>query len=152
VFLDQLVSELRGGPSKNDEISKTAMKHGHDLLLQGFSVSQVVHRYGDVCQAVTDLAVELETPIDTDAFRTLNRCLDDAIASAITEHARHRQVTHDGASERLRNLSAAAISAFEELQSENVGVAGSLEALAVHRSLLALRAFADQASSDKLAH
>jgi hypothetical protein len=28
-----------------------------------------------------DLAMELSTPIATDDFRTLNRCLDDAIAA-----------------------------------------------------------------------
>jgi hypothetical protein len=32
-------------------ISDSALKHGHDLLLQGFTVSQVVHDYGDVCQS-----------------------------------------------------------------------------------------------------
>jgi hypothetical protein len=30
---------------------------------QGFTVSQVVHDYGDVCQAITELAVELNAPI-----------------------------------------------------------------------------------------
>jgi hypothetical protein len=47
----------------------------HDLLLQGFTVSQVVHDYGDVCQSITDLAVEVNAPISTDDFRMLNRCL-----------------------------------------------------------------------------
>jgi hypothetical protein len=152
LFLDQLVSELRNGPSNTHEIRTTAMKHGHDLLLRGLSMSQVVHGYGDVCQAVTDLAVELETPIETDAFRTLNRCLDDAIASAVTEHARRQEVTRDGASAELRKLSTAAITAFEVLQSENVEIAGTTEALGVHRSLMALRAFTDRSSSAKLAH
>jgi hypothetical protein len=32
-----------------------------------------VHEYGDVCQSITDLAVELGAPISTDDFRTLNR-------------------------------------------------------------------------------
>jgi hypothetical protein len=85
VFLDQLGDALRLGLITSPEISKSALKHGHDLLRQGFTVSQVVHDYGDVCQAITELAVELNAPISTDDFRTLNRCLDDAIAGAVTE-------------------------------------------------------------------
>jgi hypothetical protein len=42
-----------------------------DLLLQGFTVSQVVHDYGDVCQTITELALETNQPIDTADFRTL---------------------------------------------------------------------------------
>src|SRR5688572_9296876 len=60
LFLDQLVAALRSGGAKlNLEIAKSAVLHGHDLLLQGFTVSQVVHDYGDVCQSITDLALEM---------------------------------------------------------------------------------------------
>jgi hypothetical protein len=100
MFLDQLVDELRIGLSPNPEISKTAKKHGHDLLGQGYTVSQVVHDYGDVCQAITEMAVGLNAPIRTDDFRMLNRCLDDAIASAVTEYGRERDKSaHEAASE-----------------------------------------------------
>src|SRR6202521_4001149 len=80
LFLNELVDELRLGVSPNPEIAKTAIQHGHDLLRQGFTVSQVVHDYGDVCQSITDLAVETEAPISTEDFRMLNGCLDNAIA------------------------------------------------------------------------
>jgi hypothetical protein len=53
-------------------------------------VSQVVHDYGDVCQAITELAGEMDAPISTEDFRTLNRCLDDAIAGAVTEYGREQ--------------------------------------------------------------
>ena len=56
VFLDQLVDALRLGITSSAEIGRSAVQHGHDLLLQGFTVSQVVHDYGDVCQAITELA------------------------------------------------------------------------------------------------
>ena len=69
-------------------IGSTATRHGRDLLALGFTVSQVVHDYGDICQAVTELAIEQNAPITTDEFKTLNRCLDTAIAEAVTEHAR----------------------------------------------------------------
>jgi hypothetical protein len=139
MFLDQLVQELRNGQSKTDDISKTAIAHGHDLLLQGFTIGQVVHDYGDVCQAVTDLAVEKTAPISPSDFRTLNRCLDNAIAGAVTEYAREQDVTRAGEAYQLQNLTETAITAFEVLQSGNVGVGGSTGAV-VHRSLLAIRA------------
>jgi signal transduction histidine kinase len=151
LFLDQLGAVLRDEPGTTDEISKAALQHGHDLLRQGFTVSQVVHDYGDVCQSITELAVETEAPISTEDFRTLNRCLDDAIAGAVTEYGRERnQSTFDGASTRgterlgffaheLGNLINTGIVAFEILKTGNVGVGGSTGAV-LHRSLMGLRA------------
>ena len=80
MFLDELLAELRLGLSPNKDISVTAAKHGHDMLEGGFSPSQVVHGYGDVCQVVTEMAIEAQAPVSSDDFRMLNRCLDDAIA------------------------------------------------------------------------
>ena len=142
-FLDQLVDELRHGPSTTQEISKGAIQYGHDLLLQGFTVSQVVHNYGDVCQSVTALAMETNAHIATEDFRTLNRCLDDAIASAVTEHARGQQVTREGQPDELRHLTNTAIAAFEVLQTGAVGVAGTTGGL-VQRSLMGIRALTDR--------
>ena len=151
LFLDQLVITLRGGQDQlNPEISRSAVLHGHDLLLQGFTVSQVVHDYGDICQSITELALEQEAPISTDDFRTLNRCLDDAIAGAVTEFGRGRnQSTLDGADARgnerlgflaheLRNLLNTSILAFDVLQTGDVGVGGSTGKV-LRRNLLAAR-------------
>ena len=142
-FLDQLVDELRNGPSNTHEICKAAIQHGHDLLMQGFSVSQVVHDYGDVCQSVTDMAMETNAPIATEDFRTLNRCLDDAIAGAVTEHARGQQLGRDGQSGELRNLAHGALTAFEVLQTGTIGIAGTTGSL-VHGSLMKMVALLDR--------
>jgi hypothetical protein len=139
LFLDQLMEELRNGESRSQEISKGAIKHGHELFLQGFSISGVVHDYGDVCQSITDLSVELNAPIGAGDFRTLNRCLDDAIAGAVTEYAREQDVPRNGELHHLLNLTNTTITAFEALQKGNVGVGGSTGAL-VHRNLIATRA------------
>jgi hypothetical protein len=142
LFLGQLAQELSEGSSQTNEIDKGAAEHGRSLFLQGFTVSQVVHDYGAVCQAVTDLAVELNAPIATEDFRTLNRCLDDAIASAVTEHAREQATSRDGESDELRNLTEAAITAFEVmLHTGSVGITGSTGGV-LYRSLLAIRALA----------
>jgi signal transduction histidine kinase len=150
VFLDQLVSALRLGLTSSPDIGRSAVQHGHDLLLQGFTMSQVVHGYGDICQAITELAMELNAPISTEDFRTLNRCLDDAIADAVTQYGREQnQTALDGEAARgserlgffaheLRNLLNSAILAFEVLRTGNVGVAGSTGAV-LHRSLIGLR-------------
>lgn len=140
MFLDQLLDELRDGPSANADIARSATQHGHDLLRQGFTVSQVVHDYGDVCQAVTELAVELKAPISSDDFRTLNRCLDDAIAGAVTEYGRERDLstaraeTFRGAQrgsvarDLLKTLQIAKL-ALSAIRSGRVGIAGSTGAV-----------------------
>jgi hypothetical protein len=139
LFLEQLSQELRQGPSKTDEINQSAMEHGHDLLLQGFTISQVVHDYGDVCQSVTDLAVETNAPITSEDFRTLNRCLDDAIAGAVSEYSHEQDVSRHGASQQLQRLTDTAITAFEVLRTGRVGVGGSTGTV-VLQSLMAIRA------------
>jgi len=47
-------------------------------------------RLGDLCQAITDWAFELDAVIEIDEFRTGNRCLDNAIANAVTEFGYQR--------------------------------------------------------------
>jgi signal transduction histidine kinase len=150
LFLDQLVDALRLGLSSSPEISQTSLLHGHDLLLQGFTMSQVVHDYGDVCQSVTELALEMNAPISAEDFGRLNGCLDSAIAGAVTQYGRERnQSTLDGETVRenerlgfftheLKNLMHTAIIAFEIIKSGNVGVVGNTGTV-LYRSLLGAR-------------
>src|SRR4029453_13183408 len=90
LFLTQLTETLRLGatsaPFSSDAIGFTAARHGAELLAAGFNVAQVVHDYGDICQVITEIAVEQHAPITVEEFHTLNRCLDAAIAEAVTEH------------------------------------------------------------------
>jgi len=136
LFLEQLVEALQLGARSSAAIGTSAGLHGHDLLLQGFTVSQVVHDYGDVCQAITEMAVERNAPISTDDFRMLNRCLDDAIAGAVTEYGREPDQAVDqepaGESQRLgslvhelRSSIQTATIALDMIKSGSVGVAGS---------------------------
>jgi signal transduction histidine kinase len=150
LFLDQLIEALRLGVRSSPEIGESAIQHGRELLRKGFTVSQVVHDYGDVCQSVTELATEMRAVISSADFCVLNRCVDDAIAGAVTEYGRQRdQSTVDAAARgadrleflahELRNLLNTAILSFEVLRTGNVGVGGSTGTV-LHRSLLGLRA------------
>lgn len=153
-FLDQLVEALRLGAPTNPDIGESASMHGRRLRLKGFTVSQVVHDYGDVCQSITELAVELNAPITAFDFRTLNRCLDDAIASAVTEYGREREEIADFAATRdverwgvfsheMRNLVNTAMMSFDVLRTGSVGMGGSTAAV-LYRSLTGLHALVNQ--------
>ena len=87
LFVDQLIVNLSTGDASNlVALGRTAGAHGGELRASGYSRSQVVHEYGNVCQAVTQLAIETSQPMTVREFQVLNRCVDDAIASAVGGH------------------------------------------------------------------
>ena len=175
LFLDQLIEALRvqesAGPGEAGkvsfalsatrptpsptEIGRTAARHGNELLRTGFTLDQVVHDYGDLCQAATEMAVEQGTTVTADEFRLLNGCLDEAIADAITEFGRQRdQFISDemtrNMNERLgyfahelRNLIMNAILAVATIKKGTVGLSGATGAL-LDRTLIGLRDLVDR--------
>lgn len=150
LFLTQLSEKLRsestGTAHSPGAIGAGAARHGRELMALGFTVSQVVHDYGDICQAVTELAIEHNAPITTDEFKTLNGCLDTAIAEAVTEHARITAESRSNEeSERsghvaheTRDLLDTALLAYEALKRGTVAINGSTGAV-LGRSLIGLR-------------
>ena len=176
LFLDQLIKTLRveqtsepmrsrkvSGPSGGNpvlsEIGAAAARHGRELLQHGFTVDQVVHDYGDLCQAITDLAFEHGVAIQVDEFRTLNRCLDNAIADAVTEFAYQRDtllaerdaqalnVRLGCLAHELRNLIHTATLAVTAIKAGNVGLSGATGAILDH-SLIGLRNLIDRSLAD----
>ncbi len=167
LFLEQLIKTLEAeedgdfaegerisGPSGGDasalsQIGVSATAHGKELMNLGYTVDQVVHDYGDLCQSITDLAFERRIPFSIDQFRTLNRCLDNAIADAVTEFSAQREATvslQQAADENermgilvheLRNFVHTATMAFAVLETGQVPIGGSTGAV-VKRSLVAL--------------
>src|ERR1700722_760913 len=109
MFLDQLIGTLTVEESGDPDINvgAMAMLHGRDLHEQGFSLEQVIRDYGDVCQAVTILAVETGAPILAAEFRILNRCLDDAMAGAVSGHAERSDAALNQSQEALAHTEAA---------------------------------------------
>lgn len=179
LFLDQLIKTLRleqtrepmrsrqvSGPSsggkaesESSEMGQTAARHGQDLLRRGFTVEQVVHDYGDLCQAITDLAVECSTPFEMDEFRTLNRCLDNGIAVAVAEfsHQRDFVVANKQAvaenerlgffAHELRNLLNSATLALTVIKQGNVPLNGATAAI-LDRSMVGMRTLIDRSLSE----
>ena len=153
------VSGPSGGHSESSEIGVTATLHGRELLEHGFTVDQVVHAYGDLCQAITDLAFERDAPIEVDEFRTLNRCLDNGIADAVTEFASKRDslISAQGVqamnerlgflAHELRNLVQTATLAVSAIKVGNFGLRGATGAV-LDRSLIGLRNLIDRSLSD----
>jgi signal transduction histidine kinase len=159
LFLTQLAEALRWEtmetPFSNLAISASAARHGAELLALGFDVSQVVHDYGDICQAVTELALERQAPITIEEFHTLNRCLDMAIAEAVTEHGRISAASRSTEEvERLgqlaheiRDMLNTSLLAFHSLKKGTVAVNGNTAAI-LGRSLLSLRDLVDTTLAD----
>jgi hypothetical protein len=166
LFLQQLVEILREEqttpvrsvdeevPQAPTEIGRAAALHGAELLRRGFSVDQVVHGYGDVCQCVTALAVDQEAAISTDEFRTLNRCLDNAIADAVASFGSARQTSIDRQAETLqqrlvvfagehRRLIDIALQSFTAIKTGNIGISGATGTLLAH-ALEELRSLTDR--------
>lgn len=175
-FLDQLIKTLQveqtsqplksirvsgpsgGGPAAS-EIATTATLHGRELSQKGFTAEQVVHDYGDLCQAITGLADELGVLIGIDEFRTLNRCLDNGIADAVSEYVFQRDAMTETRNatelnERLgflahemRNFIQTATLAVMAIKVGNVGTTGATGAL-LDRSLIGMRNLIDRSLAD----
>ena len=137
----QISGPSGGDASKLSEMGLAAAAHGKALLHLGYSVDQVVHDYGDLCQAITDLAFERDAPFSIDEYRTLNRCLDNAIADAVTEFSAQRdavitaqQGVHDNEQlgflmHELRNALSTATLALTALEMGNMSVTGATGAV-----------------------
>ena len=175
-FLDQLIKTLQveqtsepmrsrmvSGPSGGgpvvSEIAVTAALHGRELSKQGFTLEQVVHDYGDLCQAITDLAFECSAPIEIDEFRTLNRCLDNGIADAVTEFAFQRSSLAENnnvsalnerlgfLAHELRNQIHTATLAVMAIKAGHVGLNGATGAV-LDRCLIGMRNLIDRSLAD----
>jgi signal transduction histidine kinase len=173
-FIDQLIATLKAQPERSKEISGatdsgskstvsemgvSAARHGAELSRQGYTVEQLIRDYGDLCQAITDCAFENGTPIEVGEFRTLNRCLDNAIADSVTEWAYQSNLAHaDRRIERvdffiyeLRKLIHAGTLAVIAIRAGNVGISGATGAV-LDRSLVDLRNLLDRSLDDLRGH
>lgn len=177
IFLDQLTRTLKAeeagkmvqslaisGPADGEalatsELGDSATMHGWQLLALGYSVGQVVHDYGDLCQAVSDLAVVQGEQFSIEEFRTLNRCLDNGIAEAVSEFTQRRDVliANEQAlalnqrigrfAHELRNHLGTASLAVAALKQGGMGLSGATGAV-LDRSLVGLRTLIDRSLAE----
>jgi len=162
LLIEQLIETLRSGsepPILMPDIATSATHHGGDLLRAGFTVEQVVRCYGDLCQALTELASERGEPITVDEFHTFNRCLDSAMAEAVTGFIRGRdrdavQASAETTNERLGSLAHqlgkqlnTVVLAFQAIKSGSVTIGGATGKL-LERSLDGLRELIDRSLAD----
>jgi hypothetical protein len=155
LFLEQLVEILSAEQSKPSgefqpelmlsysHFVRAAAYHGTELFRLGLTVDQVVHEYGDVCQSITQMAIDKDEDISTAEFRTLNRCLDDAIASAVASFGLGRQVAMEDRAGDLHarlemfvteqaRLVETASQAFSAIRAGGVGTNGATGQLLAH--------------------
>jgi len=148
-------SNLGPGTAAQAESSRAAALHGKDLLDEGYTVDQVVHGYGDICQAVTELATETSAPITVSEFHTFNRLLDNAIADAVASYGQYQDasISAQGAqdlhhrmgtlADEQRQLLETALKALDALKVGNIGLMGATGTL-LEDSLLKLRELIDK--------
>lgn len=158
-FLDELSEDLRRASEKQPvdhaELREGAIRHGHELFQRGVSVGHVVHEYGNICQVITGLATDLDAAVAPDEFRTLNLCLDDAIAGAVTEYTKQRErAIVDEGTERLgvlahemRNALNSAMISFALIKQGVVAPGGSTSAIH-ERSLVRLNSLIARSLAD----
>lgn len=135
LFYGHLITYLKSTNTRpsEDEIVAAAAGHGKELLRLNYTLSHVVHAYGAMCQAVTELAQRKKADISTQEFNDLNLCLDIAIAAAVSEFqyrsvqaSEDREIQHLGfLVHELRNALSSATIAHEMIQQGIVGNKGS---------------------------
>jgi signal transduction histidine kinase len=159
LFLAQLVTTFPDGvlsaPQAELAASQAAAKHGRELLRQGFTIEQVVHDYGDLCQSITELACERAAQITAGDFGVLNIRLDQAIASAVAAYSQEHAITVAGESKaafdnrlealvgEMRNLVNTSMLAISAMKRGSVGFGGATAA-ALDRSMLGMRGLIDR--------
>ncbi len=143
IFYRELIGVLErtaNSPKKNGNASRNriteggATAHGKESLRLGYTISQVVHAYGAVCQSVTEFVQTKGFKIESAEFHDLNLALDSAIAEAVTEFSRMQSANNGDLGETKRlgffihemasSLAAASI-AHRMIQEGRVGSSGA---------------------------
>jgi len=143
IFYDELVEVLRADETReagmvDSTVGKVhqaeAVRRGRESLRLGYTISQVVHGYGALCQAITEYAAAHSVePIQAREFNRLNFCLDVAIAEAVTEfdHGLRDSATREEVqrlgflAHEMRNALANASTAHQMIKMGLAGLGGS---------------------------
>jgi signal transduction histidine kinase len=130
---DEPAIAVASGRPNESILAKSAGKHGREFMRLGYTLSHVVHAYGAMCQSITELSAMKNKTITAVEFHDLNRCLDVAIAGAVTEfqskensRTETKEVEHLGfLAHELRNALAAVNISLQMIKKGTVGFGGS---------------------------
>ncbi|MEQ1722579.1 MAG: HAMP domain-containing sensor histidine kinase [Pseudobdellovibrio sp.] len=158
IFLENLITYLkspRPHAACEKQIVAGAAHHGKELMRLNYTLSHVVHAYGAMCQAVTELAHLKNAVIQTQDFNDFNMCLDIAIAAAVSEFqfncalaTEEREVQNLGALvHELRNALSSATIAHEMIKQGIVANSGSTSRV-LGDNLTRMRHLIDRSLSD----
>lgn len=143
IFYDELIEVLRADADESREASSNgiesvhraaAERRGKESLKLGYSISQVVHGYGALCQAITQYVEENSSQTaSAREFNRLNFCLDIAIAEAVTEFTRGQRENAERdevqrlgfLAHELRNALNKAVIAYQIIKAGKVGASGN---------------------------
>jgi len=126
LFLDQMAAALQieqeQGEGASQEISGStigfpshftvgtgAAAQGKSMQSLNLSLNDVVQSYGDVCNAIVELAQQQGMSFRVNEFRLLNRCLDNAVASAVAEFSYQHDTAASAFRDQAEDLRLAAI-------------------------------------------
>jgi hypothetical protein len=152
VFVEEMLGALRNSHYQ------TSVLHRDDHALEVRPIAPRVIQYREICLCIAELAMETNAPINVADFANLDRCLDDAVARAVTESISDRSQRAEGAVEagseplrvfqrEARRLVNTAMLSFDVLRTGTVGLDGSTGRL-FYRSLIELRSLADRIDCD----
>lgn len=157
LFFDYLIKFLQSPDliSSQKRIAANAATHGKELLRLNYTLSHVVHSYGAMCQAITELAHQRKSKISSKEFNDLNLCLDIAIAAAVSEYQfRSDKASHDREVKslgylvhELRNALSSATIAHDMIKQGLVGTGGSTSKV-LEENLDRMRKLIDRALSE----
>ena len=114
-------------------VATEAGMYGAELLRLGYTLSHVVHAYGSICQAITEVAEKTNFLISAKEFNDLNRCLDVAIAGAVTSYqnlqnanVKVQEIEHLGhLAHELRNALGTVTMSLELIKDGTLGFKGN---------------------------
>jgi signal transduction histidine kinase len=163
-FYEHLVHALKResqGLAKSPESSperkhgmQSTTAHGKELSRLGYTVSQVVHGYGGLCQSITEYAGNVKLEITPKEFSVLNLSLDVAIADAVTGFAKEEGSESVDSAKRMGFLihelrtALAAVSLAHSLVKKGIVGTGSSTNAVLEQNLDRMRDILDRSFSE----
>lgn len=87
-LVEQLAKAMTGEDQEIQRLGELASRHGEDLGRRGETLAEVIHLYGDISQAMHELAQELGVSVPLEDLRRMQTLLEDGLTCAATAYER----------------------------------------------------------------